>query len=169
MLCQSCSKNTATTHIKTIVNGEFKEYALCSECAKKLGYMNLFDDFGFDLNNFLGSFFGSEKKMEAFPHTKRCEKCGSSFSDIVKIGKVGCAHCYDVFKDEMLMSIQRMHGNTTHSGKVPSSAGAKAKLVSNIEKTKGELKLAIEKQEFEKAAKLRDRIKAMENEVSENE
>ena len=38
MLCQSCEKKQATTHIKTIVNGELKEYRLCSDCAKKYGY-----------------------------------------------------------------------------------------------------------------------------------
>ena len=41
MLCQSCEKRQATTHIKTILNGELKEFNLCPECAAKLGYGSL--------------------------------------------------------------------------------------------------------------------------------
>ena len=35
MLCQSCGKRPANTHIKTIINGELTEHSLCSECAQK--------------------------------------------------------------------------------------------------------------------------------------
>ena len=38
MLCQSCGKRPANTHIKTIINGELTEHSLCSECAQKMGY-----------------------------------------------------------------------------------------------------------------------------------
>ena len=169
MLCQSCSKNTATTHIKTIVNGEFTEYMLCPECAKKLGYLNLFDGFGVNVQNFLGSFFGESAEKKPLPGAKRCKGCGSSFADIVETGKVGCAACYNTFYDQMMPSIQRIHGNTTHTGKISISAGAKAKLESNLQKLKNQLKEMIEKQEFEKAAELRDQIKEIEEQVNDHE
>lgn len=35
MKCQKCGANNANTHVKTVINGEIKEYDLCSECAKK--------------------------------------------------------------------------------------------------------------------------------------
>ena len=58
MLCQSCYKNQANTHIKKIINGKLTEYRLCEECAAKLGYgNNIFQGFDLNFDNFLGSFF----------------------------------------------------------------------------------------------------------------
>lgn len=166
MLCQSCSKNIATTHIQTVINGELTEYVLCSECAQKLGYLNPFESFDGSFENFLGSFLGNNLQRDYLPDTTRCEKCGSSFEDIVSSGKVGCENCYKIFYEKMIPSIERMHGNTKHVGKVSLSAGNKAKYTSEIEKKKLLLKEAIDKQEFEQAAKLRDEIKKMKEENS---
>ena len=62
MLCQACGKNTATTHVKTIVNGELAEYSLCAECAQKMGYGNLLSNFGFNFGSLLGSFFWGKRR-----------------------------------------------------------------------------------------------------------
>lgn len=166
MLCQSCSKNIATTHIKTVINGELTEYILCSECAQKLGYLNPFESFDGSFENFLGSFLGNNLQENYFHDTTRCNKCGSSFEDIVNSGKVGCENCYKIFYEKMIPSIERMHGNTKHVGKVSLNAGSKAKIASEIEKKKLLLKEAIDKQEFEQAAKIRDQIKKMKEESS---
>ena len=48
MMCQSCGKKTATTHIKTIVNGKLAEYHLCADCAKQKGYSNIFSNWGME-------------------------------------------------------------------------------------------------------------------------
>lgn len=159
MLCQSCEKRQASTHIKTIMNGELKEYNLCSECAAKLGYGSFFGDFGLDLDKLFGSF------MESFGNTrtsKRCPSCGSSFEDIAKSGKVGCAKCYEVFYEELLPSIQRIHGRTCHTGKLARSAGTEVRLKNEISTLQKELQQAIKTQEFEKAAEIRDRIRELE-------
>lgn len=160
MLCQSCGKRQATTHIKTILNGELKEYDLCSECANKMGYGSFFGNMGFDLNKLFGSF------MDSFPSAaltaKRCQCCGSSFEDIAKSGKVGCANCYDVFYEELLPSIQRIHGRTSHIGKLAHSAGTQVKIKNELSRLKAELQKAINEQEFEKAAEIRDSIRELE-------
>lgn len=159
MLCQSCGQNQATTHIKTIVNGELAEISLCRECAQKLGYNSFFGGFGMDFDKFLGSLMGGGRIQK---NKKRCECCGSTFEDIAKSGKVGCANCYDIFYDDLLPSIQRIHGKTVHIGKLAKSAGSEVKVKSTIAKLKEELTQAIKEQEFEKAAKLRDQIKELE-------
>ena len=115
MLCQSCGKRPANTHIKTIINGELTEHSLCSECAQKMGYGNsFFPSNTFD--QFFSSFFGKNSLME---DTLRCPVCGASLSDISDTGKVGCADCYKTFLNQLMPSIQRMHGNTHHIGKIP--------------------------------------------------
>ena len=156
MLCQSCGKRPANTHIKTIINGELTEHSLCSECAQ-----NTFDQF-------FSSFFGKNSLME---DTLRCPVCGASLSDISDTGKVGCADCYKTFLNQLMPSIQRMHGNTHHIGKIPMGTALQVveqteekeppKEKSEIEQYQEQLKTAIDEQNFELAAELRDKIKAL--------
>ena len=149
MKCQKCGANNASTHVKTIINGEFKEYDLCSECAQKMGYTNIFGDMENEFTNFLGSFFGN-----VLP---------------ARTQATGCANCYTLFADELYPSIRRIHGNTTHCGKnsklADKSANAKQPKETKedkIKKLKSELDKAIKEQNFELAAELRDKIKEME-------
>ena len=167
MKCQKCGANNANTHVKTIINGEFKEYDLCSECAKQMGYTNVFGSIEDEFSNFLGSFFGNV--LPARTQATRCEFCGSTYSDIAKSGHVGCANCYDVFGEQLLPSIRRMHGNTTHCGKNSGRADSQ-KAAKPAEETKeqkiarlrSELDKAVKEQNFELAAELRDKIKGLE-------
>ncbi len=170
MLCQSCGKNQASTHIKKIINGELTEYILCDQCAARLGYPNVFSDFGFDFNNLLGSFFEDSKPQFMNVDNKRCDFCGSSFADISASGKVGCSKCYDVFIDELMPSIKRIHGNPKHSGKIASFAGKENSLKKEIKLLEEKMRLAVKEQNFEEAAKIRDEIKKLNSkENSKNE
>lgn len=163
MLCQSCSKNTATTYVKTIINGVLTESALCPECAKKLGYTDIFSNFEFNFGSILGNNSNKKENKEV-----ECSFCGSTFESIAKSGKIGCANCYKVFYDRLIPSIQRIHGNTKHSGKRPGSAALilhpRAQLSSaamKIQEKQNELEKAIKEQNFEYAAVLRDEITAL--------
>ncbi|MDP4119746.1 MAG: UvrB/UvrC motif-containing protein [Bacillota bacterium] len=162
MLCESCGKKNATTQIKTILNGELTEYHLCSGCAEKMGYGDLFSDFSFGFSNMLSSFFGN-----ALPERSglaSCKMCGATFRDILNTGKVGCSQCYETFYKELLPSINRIHGNTSHNGKVPQiseEASEMQSLNAKIQDFEIQLQKAIEAQDFEQAAKLRDEIKEM--------
>lgn len=166
MKCQKCKEKEATTHIKKVVNGQYEEYMLCNECAHAMGYDNVFD---FEMSDMFGgllqSFFGSA--LPARSGASRCPECGSTYGDITNTGKVGCSKCYEVFYDELLPSIKRIHGNTTHSGKVPFTAHAvEAKAEKSpedeVKALKAELEKAINEQNFELAATLRDKIKEKE-------
>ena len=154
MKCQKCGADNANTHVKTIVNGEFKEFDLCADCAHKMGYTNVFSDFENEFSGFLGSFFGNV--LPARTQATRCEFCGSPSSE-----------CYELFADRLYPSIRRIHGNTTHCGKnSPSAKAEKAKpeptKEDKISQLKTELDKAVEQQNFERAAELRDQIKGME-------
>lgn len=160
MLCQNCGKYEATTHVKRIVNGEATEAHLCSDCAKMLGYEDVFGGFGNIFGSFLGSFLGDTGVSTLSARTLQCEKCGSTFNDIVESGKIGCAKCYETFYEKLLPSLQRIHGKTRHEGKIPNKIainGDNKKM--QIEKLEEELKAAVDAQNYETAATLRDRIK----------
>lgn len=168
MKCQKCGAENANTHVKTIVNGEFREYDLCSECAHKMGYTNMFSEMENDFSSLLGSFFGNV--LPARTQATRCEFCGSTYAEIAKTGHVGCAHCYELFADRLYPSIRRIHGNTAHCGKNSKTAAAAVKAEKPAEQTKedrlrqlkNELDAAVKEQNFERAAELRDTIREME-------
>lgn len=168
MLCQNCGKNPATTHIKTVVNGALAEYDLCTECAREKGYTNFFKDLQFDFGSLMGGFIGGHTAQS---NVHRCPKCGASFAEITESGKIGCAECYRFFRDKLMPTISRIHGTARHKGKVPGTAALRivepaGKMTvlpqPEIDRLKKELTKAIEVQNFERAAELRDEIRELE-------
>lgn len=174
MLCQHCNKNEATTHIKKNINGQKEEMHLCSDCARELGVMDEFkmpsmEDFFSD--SFLGNFLGAGvAAMNSLAGVDRCSTCGSSFSDIVNSGHLGCSDCYDRFSDRLEPSIRKIHGKTKHIGKFisydekeePKKVNKKEEKkpqISELDSLKQQLQAAIDEQRFEDAAVLRDKIK----------
>lgn len=165
MICQNCGKNDASMHIKSVINGEALELHLCPECAKALGYETAFSDFGFSFPDILSSFFaGSLAERELGTSVKRCSKCGTSFDEIAKNGRTGCAECYSTFHEELEPIIERIHGRTKHLGKIANKQFERCKSESDneIEKLKKEMQSAVERQDYEHAATVRDKIKKLE-------
>lgn len=179
MICKRCGKNNAEIYYKQTINGKTHEYALCSECAeelKKEGKLNIklpsvFDDFGlgfgsdgfFGFDQFFGLPYGAKK--QGITEKKKCTLCASTFDDLVKTGKVGCAKCYEVFAEELAGSIESIHGKAKYLGKRPKKFKAKETKADKIKALKAQLKSAIKSQEFEKAAVLRDEIRELEAEA----
>lgn len=166
MKCQHCNHNEATTHIKKNVNGNVTEMHLCSDCARELGVMEEFSPESFFNDTFFGNFLGAGvPAMNILSGIDHCEYCGSTFNDIVKSGRVGCANCYSKFEDRLQPTITKMHGNAKHIGKNVTYTEEKEAEpeISKLDKLKNDLKLAIKEQRFEDAAVLRDKI----NEINE--
>ena len=168
MLCEKCKAREATTHIRRVVNGVATERHLCAACAAKSGVSPLQSPFSLGLGNLLGSVFGESGQIAA-PEKEnevRCTGCGATFRDLARTGQAGCAKCYDTFYDQLLPSLQRIHGRTRHAGKLPSSAGARAKTLREIDELQKELSAAVEKQEYEQAARIRDEIKRLQEDTN---
>ena len=165
MLCQNCGKNEATTHIKQVINGDTAERHLCSECAEHLGYGDAFSGFGFNISGLFGNFFGDAVHSLNTPRkVTRCPKCGYSFNDIVREGRVGCAECYNTFYNELRPSLQRIHGQVQHNGKIASTAETVSEeedKPDELESLKMQMAEAVKAQNFELAAELRDKIREL--------
>ena len=156
MLCTRCKKRPATVFYKQTVNGVSEESALCEKCASEMQIGNFFDN---DLN-FFGSLF--DKRPARTSEQRVCDLCGSTFEQIAEDGKVGCARCYEIFADRLLPSIERIHGNSHHVGRHPVRDREADERADALAEKKKQLSEAIEKEDFESAAKLRDEIKEME-------
>ena len=161
MLCEKCHKNTATTHIRTVINGVVTEQNLCGYCAAMGGYSKFVNN-GFA--SMLSSLFGDELATGRIKEIK-CDCCNTSFSDIAESGKMGCSECYSAFKNKLIPYLKRVHGTTEHIGKKLKDKGSNLVVLSEtteVEKLRAELLDAIKSEEFEKAALLRDEIRRME-------
>lgn len=160
MLCDNCEKNIATTHIKTVVNGVLTEMDLCDNCASSLGYGKIGGD---SLADMLISMFSDISPTRLERNTLRCKICNSSFSDIAKSGKAGCAECYRTFYGDLLPYLKRVHGSVKHTGKVPNSAPlVTVPQNDTVDTLRMELNRLVSEEKFEEAAKVRDKIKKLE-------
>ncbi|MBQ8182655.1 MAG: UvrB/UvrC motif-containing protein [Clostridia bacterium] len=158
MICQNCNKNEANMHMKRIINGRAAEVHLCSDCARSLGYGEAFSGFGLGLGELFGELLG--KSDGSAVTGAQCPGCGKLFDEIVSDGKMGCAECYGVFYDKLLPSLRRIHGKATYIGSKPVKNGEISD-GERVEQLKKQLSAAIEEQNFELAAQIRDEIIAI--------
>jgi protein arginine kinase activator len=96
----------------------------------------------------------------------KCPSCGFTYQDFKKVGRFGCSECYEAFKKQLDPLLKRIHGSNRHVGKVPLTADKTVKETSALQVIKGlkmQLEKAVQAEEFEKAAKLRDRIRELED------
>lgn len=107
MLCQQCKKNVATKNKTVIINGITFESHLCDEC-----YADAYGGLDYGANLWAGLFGSPSEKV------KECPVCHTRYSDYERTGLFGCASCYDVFKEEIIPSLIKMHGKACHVGKV---------------------------------------------------
>lgn len=177
MICQECNQRPATLHFTKVVNGEKTEFHLCEKCAQEKGEMFMLGSGpGFSINNLLAgllkiepAFQGSNQDPFRQEKVLQCEQCSMTFQQFIKIGRFGCAHCYETFKDQLAPILRRLHsGNSSHNGKIPARIGGGLHLRRNIEELKHKLKEMIAQEEFEKAAELRDEIRKLEKQLNAN-
>lgn len=159
MLCERCKKNNATVFMQQIINGQKTEFHLCGECAAELNGSVTFDNM---FKDFIDGFVNMNGLPASDVFSHKCPSCGFSFEDFRQFGKLGCADCYSSFRNQLVPLLKNIHGSSRHSGKFPEKAGGKLKIQHELENMKLSLKRAIENEEFEEAAKLRDKIREME-------
>lgn len=158
MLCDKCKKNQATTHISSTVNGIKIEKNLCSHCAAEEG----FSEFGGGLFNMFSTMLGEANTIQSNNAAERCKLCGKTFDDIARSGRLGCACCYNTFAKQLSPSLKRIHGSIKHIGKRSKCGDTTISPEKEIHNLKSELQKAVEAENYEKAAELRDKIKGLE-------
>lgn len=160
MKCTRCHAKEATVFYREIINGKETKYALCNDCANEVEKENnsfFADPLG---GNLLGSLFaGVAPKIQQKKAEKKCSLCGATFRQLAENGKVGCPACYTSFREELAPTLKRLHGAAVHRGRAPGKFQAKRSAMEKIAELESALKKAIESEEYEKAAKLRDQIR----------
>jgi protein arginine kinase activator len=166
MLCQECHNAPAAVHVKKRQGEEEISIHLCRACAKKIGWHNPLEDVKFPLAQFISSMMhdmslGSAQAPPPDGEAK-CGECGLSFQEFSRTGRLGCGHCYEAFRSSMQELLRRIHGNTKHTGRRPQNAPkpVRTSKARSLRQLKAELDRAVADEDFEKAARLRDEIRA---------
>ncbi|RJO65250.1 MAG: hypothetical protein C4540_02025 [Candidatus Omnitrophota bacterium] len=160
MLCDVCGKNPATVHLTEIIDDQMTELHLCEECAKQKS-MQMEQQFG--LADLLAGLAEFEKPIEEKETLLlKCPNCKLTYKDFKKIGRLGCSECYEAFRKYLSPLLKRIHGSTAHAGKMPVKIAKTAKKRLDLQELRVKLQKAIEAEQFEEAAKIRDQIKAQE-------
>ncbi|MCK4404496.1 MAG: UvrB/UvrC motif-containing protein [candidate division Zixibacteria bacterium] len=162
MVCQDCGKREATVHLTQVINNKKVELKLCQECAEKRGFRNPLEGVPFPLAEFLASMLSQTQREKPSKEPEAvCSACGMSFSDFSKTGRLGCGNCYLTFRSQLNDLLRKVHGSTQHRGKFPHTTRDVMKPLWEETKLHEELRKAIQEEDFERAAQIRDRIKAL--------
>ncbi len=165
MKCDICGTREATVHLTEIINEEVTKLHLCEDCAREKG-AEMEEHFG--LSDLLAGLSDMGTNLE--PEVKeavKCPNCGLSYQNFRKIGRFGCNECYEAFKKQIAPILKRIHGADRHIGKVPVKAGKTISDAKILQDLKLRMDKAIQFEEFEEAARLRDEIRKLERKMKE--
>ncbi|MBU1083823.1 MAG: UvrB/UvrC motif-containing protein [Candidatus Omnitrophota bacterium] len=164
MKCNICGMNEASVHLTEVINEQVTKLHLCEQCAKdKSEEMQAH----FGLTDLLSGLMdlGSPMAEGALEEglAVKCPVCSMTFYDFQKTGRFGCGGCYETFQKNLSELLRKIHGSDRHVGKRPfSSKSEKEGHQVDIKRLREELNELVLKEEFEKAAVVRDRIKDLE-------
>ena len=163
MLCQKCHKNLATLRYAEVVGGKVSDLQLCAEC------MNRMQDeaaSGFELAGIGAAKVKQKQLVEApaespVPH-RVCRSCGTDLKEAIQLSRVGCSSCYDALGDSLEQVLRGFHVGMRHRGKEPHITDARKVMRSELHSLRALLRSTLKSENYEEAAKLRDRIKTLE-------
>src|SRR5438045_3314795 len=162
MKCDNCN-NPATVHLTEIKHGKKIEKHLCEQCAAQNEGLPVKSHTPINelLTNFVLAHSGLQKETGL-----ACEQCGMTWSEFRQGGLLGCEHDYQLFEKDLTPLLERAHENGTHhAGKVPTrrgGSGVPARRGVDVTRLRKELGRAVESEDYERAAKLRDQIRQAE-------
>jgi len=159
--CQVCKKNLATVHLTEIIKNKKREIHLCEDCAGKKGVA--FKSYQFSIPDLLSSLVNSQAAQEIAKMSQiKCPVCGLSYLEFRQHGRLGCATDYTVFKEGLIPLLEKIHGSAEHLGKIPGSSGDAREMSKELIELRQALKRAVDNEDYEQAASIRDRIRKLE-------
>jgi protein arginine kinase activator len=164
MSCDQCHEREAVIHLTQIVNEQVTTLHLCERCAAEKGV----ESPGGVAKTPLGSFLAAMGKglPESVPVARSgdsCPRCGASLQDFRESGRLGCPECYRAFETPLRDLLRRLHGSTHHVGeRYAERDGAVVNGREKASELREQLRLAVETENFELAAELRDRLRVLE-------
>lgn len=161
MLCDHCKERDAVLNLTQIVDNAVTQLHLCEKCAAERGIETTVAMPKHPLGEFLHAV---QQQAAAQPgDAARCAYCGTSLRDFRASGRLGCAQCYGAFEHSLRDLLRRVHGSARHTGRRYEIANPQLfARDASLNELRERLQQAIEHEEFEAAATLRDQIRTLE-------
>jgi protein arginine kinase activator len=164
MLCDNCKERDAVINLTQVEHDSKVTLHLCEQCAQQKGV----ETGGAVLKSPLGGFLtalgkGGATLLPTPSDGLRCPACGSTLRDFRDSGRLGCDQCYVAFDFHLRDLLRRLHGSSQHVGEryaVPGAGDADPR--GRLLDLRAQLRRAVESENFELAAELRDRIRVLE-------
>lgn len=161
MVCDQCRERDARVHLTQIVDGAVSQIHLCEKCSAERGIETSAAVPKHPLGDFLQAV--QQQAAQRPGDAARCAYCGTSLRDFRASGRLGCAHCYGAFEHSLRELLRRVHGSTRHEGwRYESADPAMMQRDMTLQELRRKLELAVQSEEFESAATLRDQIRGLE-------
>ena len=169
VLCQDCGKTPATVSLTEIVNGAQRRLWLCAPCleARNPFLSPIIPPSAAELPLTAPS---AEETPTPAPEPASddvCPSCGMTMKEFREKGRLGCPRDYDVFEIPLAAILRKEHGADVHCGRQPAAVRERALLRERLEALRRELEDAVKGEQYEQAARIRDRIRDLERADSE--
>lgn len=165
--CSRCPK-PATLHITELREGSVSPLHLCESCAHE--YLSSPDapEPVSDAEQVSGKMaeITADDELEQLDQLT-CPSCGITFQEFRKQGRLGCPNDYIAFEEQLIPLLENIHGETQHVGKFPKRAPDSSQRQYRLIKLRNDLRTAVEDEAYEDAARLRDEIQTVEEELGE--
>jgi protein arginine kinase activator len=156
MKCDACGLRDALIHVRQMQKNGFQELHLCEECAQERGFIRE-DDAEISVGDLLAGLIDGAQPREGTVSTAVCPRCGLAATEFRKRGRAGCADCYEAFGGDVKRILAQMAPRPRHAGKLPRELPVPA--ADDRGELAAELRAAVEGEDYERAARLRDRIR----------
>jgi len=160
MKCEECGGNEAVVHLTQVVNNEMSVMHLCEACAAQKGLDTSPGPIS-PLSDFIAQMGGAPPRPADAQEV--CPFCGLTYADFREVGRLGCPECWSTFQEQLEKLVRRIHGSAHHTGKVylPPDPSA-SEMHKRLEGLRNRLERAVQSEDFERAAQLRDQIRSLE-------
>jgi len=163
MQCDDCKDRPAAIHLTQIVNDSVTTVHLCEECAAAKGVQTGATVAKFPLSDFLATMGkGASSQLPPGDDAGACGSCGGTLQDFRESGRLGCPDCYDAFNQHLRGLLRRLHGSSQHVGEQYTREEGGPSGGPSLAQLRERLRRAVETENFELAAEIRDRIRVME-------
>jgi protein arginine kinase activator len=164
MKCEICGLRDAVIHIRQIQKDLVHELHICEECAQEKGLIRE-EDAELPIANLLSGLLEGKDMTGAGDVKDTCPRCGMKATEFRKQGKLGCPECFIAFEKDVRAIISQMAARPRHTGRVPQSMSEESVPSQKGEGLREELRGAVEREEYELAAQLRDKLRELESDV----
>ena len=160
MLCEECKVNEATYTLSVMMGDEVTTRHLCGDCRARMNMTLSTGNIKNLLSSILSAITGND--TSAAPQQEVvCPRCHTTLSQFTKTGHLGCPGCYEAFREQLQPMLLQIHGRVQHAGRRPLRTEVAQRTRTLREELERQMEQAVAVEDFETAAALRDRLRAL--------